>query len=57
MSKHGESFASIASVLERDIEQVRQHWNTRVNPAIDCGEWTQPEDEFIIGMQGEVGNQ
>jgi hypothetical protein len=56
MAKHGETFGSIASVLERDTDQVRQQWDNRVSPAIDFGEWTQPEDEFI-GMQGAGGTR
>jgi len=41
----------------RSGKQCRERWHNHLNPSVKKGDWTAEEDEIILALQAELGNQ
>lgn len=55
----GMNWALIAEGLSKDrtAKQCRERYHNHLQPDVRKGEWTSEEDELIVKLQGELGNQ
>eukprot|EP01041_Mallomonas_annulata_P006322 gene6322-12796_t len=54
----GVNWALIAEGLtNRTAKQCRERYHNHLQPSVRKGEWTEEEDELIVRMQAQLGNQ